>query len=228
MGSDAPLVDIAEEKIVEFETVVRTIPQFEPENPTMISQGPSVCIFNKEDSQEVLASWLFMQYLLTNEVQISYAQTEGYVPVTSKARDSAEYRDYLSRAGEDDSLYYDIKMDTTNLLLDNIENTFVTPVFNGSASLRDAAGQLVENTVKAERRNQTVDEQFMTDLYSDITSLYRLDQLAGKGKNMGGGKDELGELPAEAVLLIGTLIAAWLLIGSYVLLETVKKKRNRE
>ncbi len=228
MGSDAPLVDIAEEKLVEFETEVRTIPQFDPENPTMISQGPSVCIFNKEDPQEVMASWLFMQYLLTNEVQIAYARTEGYVPVTSKAQDSAQYLDYLSRAGEDDSLYYDIKMEATNLLLDNIENTFVTPVFNGSASLRDAAGQLVENTVKAERRNQTVDETFMADLYNDITSLYRLDQLAGNSGNMGGGKDELGKLPTEAVFLIGALISAWILIGVYVLLENVKKKRNRK
>ena len=65
----------------------------------MISQGPSICIFNKSDPQEVLASWLFTQYLLTNDVQIAYSQTEGYVPVTSKAQASAEYQDYLSRAG---------------------------------------------------------------------------------------------------------------------------------
>ena len=50
----------------------------------MISQGPSVCVFNKEDPQEVLASWLFAQYLLTDQVQIAYSQTEGYVPVTVK------------------------------------------------------------------------------------------------------------------------------------------------
>ena len=49
----------------------------------MISQGPSVCVFNKEDPQEVLASWLFSQFLLTKEVQIPYSQTEGYVPVTT-------------------------------------------------------------------------------------------------------------------------------------------------
>ena len=59
----------------------------------MISQGPSVCVFNKSDSQEVLASWLFAQYLLTNEVQIAYAETEGYVPVTEKAQKSLEYQE---------------------------------------------------------------------------------------------------------------------------------------
>ena len=71
MGTDAPLSDIAEDKLVRFETAVRMIPQFDTENPEMISQGPSVCIFNKEDNGEVLAAWLFAQYLLTNEVQIA-------------------------------------------------------------------------------------------------------------------------------------------------------------
>ena len=67
---------------------VLPVPQFDPEQPQMISQGPSVCVFNKDDPQEVLASWLFAQYLLTNNVQIAYSQTEGYVPVTSKAQES--------------------------------------------------------------------------------------------------------------------------------------------
>ena len=94
------------------------IPQVDPEHPKMISQGPSVCVFNKQDPQEVLASWLFTQYLLTNEVQIAYSETEGYVPVTSKAQDSAEYQDYLSRAGEDNNTFYDVKIAASKLLLD--------------------------------------------------------------------------------------------------------------
>ena len=81
----------------------------------MISQGPSVCVFNKTDPQEVLASWLFAQYLLTNDVQIAYAETEGYVPVTSKAQNSDEYQDYLRRAGEDNDLHYDVKIEASKL-----------------------------------------------------------------------------------------------------------------
>ena len=49
MGTDAPLLDISEENVVDFETEVKMIPQFDPEHPQMISQGPSVCIFNKDD-----------------------------------------------------------------------------------------------------------------------------------------------------------------------------------
>ena len=63
MGPDAPLIDISKENLVDFEIAVTPVPQFDVENPKMISQGPSVCIFNKEDPGEVLASWLFAGYL---------------------------------------------------------------------------------------------------------------------------------------------------------------------
>mgnify|MGYP004427357969 CR=1 FL=1 len=96
MGCDAPLLDISEDTIVRFETVVYPVPQYDPEHPKMISQGPSVCLFQKDDPQEVLASWLFAQFLLTNDVQIAYAETEGYVPVTEKARLDPTYVDYLN------------------------------------------------------------------------------------------------------------------------------------
>ncbi len=86
IGTNAPLLDISPDKLVEFETAVFPVPQFDPENPVMISQGPSICVFNKTDPQEVLAAWLFAQFLLTNEVQIAYAETEGYMPVTAKAQ----------------------------------------------------------------------------------------------------------------------------------------------
>ncbi|MCR5403164.1 MAG: extracellular solute-binding protein [Butyrivibrio sp.] len=220
MGTNAPLCDIAEDKIVDFETAVYPVPQFAgpgesgDESYTMISQGPSLCIFNKEDPQVVLASWLFAQFMLTNEVQTAYAETEGYVPVTRKAQDSPEYQDYLSRAGEDNSRYYDVKIDVTRLLLDNQQYTFTTDVFNGSASLRDAAGQLIEDVTKASRRKTNVDDAYIDKLYSDTTSLYHLDQSSA----VQSGKAELGPLPKESKLLLCALAAVWIAIGVYFVL----------
>lgn len=223
MGTNAPLCDISEDKIVEFETAIMPIPQFDTEHPQMISQGPSVCIFNKEDPQEVMASWLFMQYLLTNEVQIAYSETEGYVPVTTKAREAAEYQDYLSRCGEDDRVYYDIKIQAAQMLLDNITHTFVTPVFVGSASLRDASGQLIESTVKSARRGQTIDDAYIDKLYSDTASLYRLDQMGSQSSLATANKADLGELPGTAKALLWTLSAAWILILIYLVFQAVKR-----
>ena len=220
MGSDAPLIDIAEDKLVQFETVVMTIPQFDTEDPQMISQGPSVCVFNKEDPQEVLASWLFAQYLLTNDVQTAYSQTEGYAPVTSKAKESEEYQDYLSRSGEDNDLYYRVKIEATQLLLNNTDNTFVTPVFNGSASLRSAAGQMIENVNKSVRRGQEVNGEYMDALFEEVTALYRLDQISTSS-----GKVSLGQLPAGSKALLICLAACWIGMGVYVVVDKLKKKK---
>ena len=224
MGTHAPLSDISEDKLVEFETVVMEIPQFDTKNQKMISQGPSVCVFNKTDAQEVLASWLFAQYLLTNEVQIAYSQTEGYLPVTKKAQESAEYQDYLSRCGEDNELYYDVKINASKLLLEHIDDTFVTPVFNGSTSLRDAAGQMVENVTKAVKRKQEINEAYFEKLFSDMTSLYRLN-LDGSQSGTVAGKAELGKLPQTAVILLSTLVVAWALMLFYVVSAKIKSKK---
>ncbi|MDO4740905.1 MAG: extracellular solute-binding protein, partial [Eubacteriales bacterium] len=224
MGTDAPLSDIAEDQFVEFETAVMTIPQFDPENPCMISQGPSMCLFNKADPQEVLASWMFMQFLLTNDVQIGYAQTEGYVPVTTKAQSSEAYQEYLSRSGEDDDLYYDVKIAASKLLMENTQNTFVTGVFNGSASLRDAAGQMIENVTKSVRRKQEIDRAYMDKLRADMTSLYRLDQIAPAGDEA----EELGPLPVPARALLIGLGCAWALILLYCAAEVVRRKKMQK
>ena len=219
MGSEAPLMDISADKVVSFQTAVRMVPQFDPEHPQMISQGPSVCVFNKADPQEVLASWLFAQFLLTDEVQIAYSETEGYVPVTVKAGNAPQYLDYLAKEGQDRE-HYEIKIKAAKLLLDNIQYTFVTPVFNGSASLRDAAGQLIENTVKSVRRKQTVDSAYIQKLYQDVISLYRLDQLGDTSQ----AKRDLGPLPATAKLLLGSLAAIWCGILVYSGVQLYKKR----
>jgi len=221
MGCDAPLMDIAADEVVDFDTEVRMVPQFDPEKPQMISQGPSICIFNKEDPQEVLASWLFAQYLLTDKVQIAYSQTEGYVPVTTRAQNDAGYQDYLSRAGEDNDTHYAVKLQAVQLLLDHLDDTFVTAVFNGSASLRDAAGQLIEDVTKSVRRNQTVDEAYIQTLYSDTQSLYHLDAVSPSG-----GKADLGPLPGTAVALLAGLGIAWVLILAYLVRQQLKRRRK--
>ena len=182
----------------------------------MISQGPSVCIFNQKDPQEVLASWLFTQFLLTNKVQISYAQTEGYVPVTTKAQQSAEYQDYLSRAGEDNQLHYKIKQDATKLLLDNLSNTFITPVFNGSTSLRDAAGQLIERAKQSGKKKETIDAAYFDNLYAETEQLYRLDQVKSK---------DLGPISPTAISLLAAIGGAWVIMGAGFAIYKLKRRR---
>lgn len=222
MGAHAPLSDISEDAFTEFETVVRPVPQVDPANVQMISQGPSIALFGKEDPQEVLASWLFAQYLLSNEVQLGYAKTEGYLPVTQKALQSPEYQEYLSLAGTDNDEHYSVKIDAARLLMNNLDHTFTTPVFNGSASLRNAAGELVENVVKSTKRKQTVDDAYIENLYDEVSALYHLDQLS----QASGSEKDLGPLPSSSLWLLGILGATWVCIAAYWLMEKLRNRRR--
>lgn len=218
VGTHAPLLDISADTLVDFETAVLPIPQYHVDAPKMISQGPSICLFYKEDPQEVLASWLFAQFLLTTDVQLGYAETEGYVPVTGDARESAAYQDYLSRAGEDNDAHYDVKIKASQLLLDHLEDTFVTPVFNGSASVRLAAGQLIEDTAKAVRRKQDTSDKGLEKIYENVSALYRLDAIA-----VTPGTSELGPLPTEAKVLLWALGLSWAGLAAVFLRQRKRK-----
>ena len=74
-------------------------------------------------------------------------------------------------------LRHDVKIAASKLLIGNVKYTFTTPVFAGSASLRDAAGQLIEEVTKAKRRGKTVDDAFIAGLYENMVALYKLDQV---------------------------------------------------
>ena len=229
MGTEAPQIDIDEDKLIKFNIEVRGVPQYYPDNQKMISQGPSVCIFNKSNANEVMASWLFVQYLLTNEVQIAYSQTEGYLPVTSKAHNDSAYQDYLSKAGEPDDpvtglSYYKVKIDATKILLNNLDSTFITPVFNGSTNLRNASGQLIEEVAKSIRRNQTVDEKYMQTLYNKMSTLYHLDEISASVA--GPTKITFDGVSTESVILISALSVVWLVLGAYSIIALLKKNKK--
>ena len=109
---------------------------------------------------------------------------------------------------------------SNRLLLDNTGNTFTTPVFNGSTSLRDAAGQLVEDVTKAVRRKKTVDDAYIDNLFQSVTDMYELNQPKG-------GEDtprDLGPLPAGSKVLLGSLLAVWVILGAYAIAGRGKKE----
>ena len=166
----------------------------------------------------MLASWLFAQYLLTNDVQIPYSQTEGYVPVTLKAQQDKSYIEYISGGGVEGDLYYDVKLKAVRLLLEHTDDTFITPVFNGSASLRDASGHLIESVTKSVRRGQTVDDEYMDKLFSDTEALYHLDSVTG------GGRAELDEMPAGSKALLISLGAAWVIMAAWVAAGKIRRR----
>ena len=74
---------VTELKEVTFEYGVAPMPYNAnmPEERTAIQQGTNMSLANIGTDQEKLASWLFLKYLTSAEVQLDFALTTGYSPV---------------------------------------------------------------------------------------------------------------------------------------------------
>ena len=139
-----------------FEVGITTIPQANPEKPKVISQGPSLCIFNKANKQEVYASWLFMKFLTTNvDFQAEFSMASGYVPVLKSVAQNEVYKtQFLDKADGGDY----ISALSAKVCLDQVDAYYTSPAFNGSSVARDEVGKLIQNCFAAEATEATVDE----------------------------------------------------------------------
>ena len=112
--------------------------------------------------------------------------------------------------------------------MDNTQYTFTTPVFNGSASVRDAAGELIESVTKDVRRKAVVDDAYLDQLFDKVIALKRLENVVrGDTADASSSAEDLGPLPVGAVALLTTLAAVWLLIGLAYLLRLTKKTQKQ-
>ena len=136
-----------------FEVGIAPIPQVNAENPKVISQGPSVCIFKKNNPQEVIASWLFVKYLTTSvDFQAAFSLASGYVPVLKSVADHPIYKAEVEKANG----YDHIAMLSAQVCL-TLENAYyVSPAFNGSSVARDEVGKLMVGVFSADK-NADVD-----------------------------------------------------------------------
>ena len=123
-----------------FEVGIATIPQVDASNPKVISQGPSLCIFQKENPQEVIASWLFVKFLTTNvEFQAEFGMASGYVPVLKSVSENPVYASYLESA--DGGNY--ISALAAKVCLEQERAYYTSPAFNGSSAAREQVGALM-------------------------------------------------------------------------------------
>ena len=125
-----------------FEVAITTIPQVNPEEPKVISQGPSICIFKKDNPQEVVASWLFVKYLTTTvEFQAEFSMASGYVPVIKSVGDNEIYKsEFLDKANGGDY----ISALSAKVCLAQEAAYYTSPAFNGSSTARDQVGLLMQ------------------------------------------------------------------------------------
>jgi multiple sugar transport system substrate-binding protein len=125
-----------------FEVGIVPIPQVDPANPKVISQGPSVCIFQQDNPQEVYASWLLVKFLTTDvEFQASFSEASGYVPAIKTVNNDEIYQEFLADANGFKS---GIAAYSAKVCLEQEKAYYVSPAFNGSSTARDEVGLLMQ------------------------------------------------------------------------------------
>ena len=124
-----------------FVVGIASIPQVNPEKPKVISQGPSICIFKKDNPQEVIASWLFAKYLTTSiEFQSDFSIASGYVPVLQTVINDPYYKKFLNSANGTTF----IAALSAKTCMDQVDAYYVSPAFKGSSAARDEVGALMQ------------------------------------------------------------------------------------
>ena len=123
-----------------FEVGIASIPQVDANNAKVISQGPSLCIFQSDNEQEVVASWLFVKFLTTNvNFQAEFSMVSGYVPVLKSVAEVPAYADFLNNADGGDY----IAALSAKVCLEQVDAYYTSPAFNGSSEARDQVGALI-------------------------------------------------------------------------------------
>ena len=132
--------------VFEFEVGMAPIPQVDPANPKVISQGPSICVFRKNDSHETVAAWLFAKFLATDVVfQASVSMNNGYASVLKSAQENPVYKDFLATAGTEGIQAYAVQV-----TLEQQDSFYNSPAFFGSSVAREQVGLLVQKCLAVE------------------------------------------------------------------------------
>ena len=154
-GAGYQCPDPKADKSYPFEVGVAMIPQADTENPTMISQGPSICLFKKQNEQEVAAAWLFAKFITSNiRFQANCSKNNGYTPVIQSIKNDSVYKNFLNKA--DGNKY--LQASSVLLTMEMKDYYFVSPAFIGSSTARDDMATLMKNCFKQPLEGKTASQ----------------------------------------------------------------------
>lgn len=102
-------------------------------NSSVISQGPSLVMFDQGDSERAKMTWLFIKDLIDPVNQASLSMATGYNPVRLSSFEIDDYKEFLAETSN-------IKAVTANVAKSLSPNFYTSAVFVGSSLARDQIG----------------------------------------------------------------------------------------
>ncbi len=131
----------------EFDWAVAQVPGTKKSDGTVdysvISQGPSLCMFDSGDDEMNTMAWLFIKELLEPEFQSSFSQSSGYNPCRLSTYDLADYSNFIAGTGI---------VAQAAAVAKNLSSWFYTsPAFQGSADARSYIGSALVSVINGSK-----------------------------------------------------------------------------
>ena len=124
-----------------------------PENRTAIQQGTNMSITTAGTDQEKLASWLFLKFLTSKDIQLDFALETGYSPIRSSVYDEPSYINFTSGLDQDGNPLAGemlMKSQAARAAAEQSSYLFYDQAFVGSsdarAAVEDAFGRVILGT----------------------------------------------------------------------------------
>ncbi len=125
-----------------FDVGVATPPSEDTNEPAVISQGPSICFFNRSTEAEKRAAWKFYRHISNSTNSVIYGLSTGYQPVRYSSYETTAYKSFIEDA-EDGNLFASV----ANLSSTLFDSYFTSPVFVGSAKARTEVGSALSSVL---------------------------------------------------------------------------------
>lgn len=115
-----------------------------PQYQTAIQQGTNLSLTNTGTDQEKLASWLFLKFLNSKEVQRDFTLKTGYQPTRSSVYDTVEYQTFMNGFAQDGTtplVGEDLmRSKAARAAAQQADILFFDQAFVGSSAIREAVG----------------------------------------------------------------------------------------
>ena len=148
-----------------FEVGVAPIPQVSKATASVISQGPSLCLFKSSNVQEVNASWLLMKFLTTNVAfQAQFSMVSGYVPVIKSVFNNEVYKTEFLEKGDTGA---GIAAASVKVCVEQADDYFYSPAFVGSSEARDQVGSIMAAAMSQAAKSEGLTDAHLATIFQD-------------------------------------------------------------
>jgi len=154
---------------------VAALPSF-GNGQAQIQQGPNINLFQKDDEQEMIASWLFAKYLVDPENSAELGVASGYAPVRYSSYTTTTWLDYTAGITDNptnmNQAIAKLIKESIEMFLNNGDAFFTSAVFNLSSKTRTEVGSLITK-IFVYQPSGTTDAEKQADLENYITEQFQ-------------------------------------------------------